>query len=486
MAFRPPRLGPGAIYLRALDRVFRSRSDLIKVAEIEPQTLWTKGTLPGSRPRGNPRELSYVAGLPQRFLTHGVGCPVGGTICDQDMGEFRQWPEQLDAPWTSEHLSILDIEGAAGSQPCGFLMPPLQTDAGVDLARKNIVARAAALGRPFAFETGVNYFPPRDCEMPDGEFFKAVAESADCGILLDLTNLWVNDRNGRAKIADVLAAIPLERVWEIHLAGVEFEHGYWLDAHSRGIDPAVAEIAADIAGSLPNLGAIIFEVAPDHMSRVGEKTFLSEMETLHRIWEKTAPAAVAPARHRTASLRSNAPTPEAWERLIAQHMLPPEDRPRGSGMNTAPSDEQSFSLYNLVSATFRRGAIAELLENTTRLLLIAMGEQALRDFLDRYIAATPPVAFPTDEAVSFGRYMDANPMQVPGLADLLKFEMALIEAAANARTIQITVEKNIDAMVTDLAAGRLPGRSSDLPPTVLEIGVDPAPFVRVLEPQATA
>ena len=49
MAFQPPRLGPGAIYLRSLDGLFRSNSDLIKVAEIEPQTLWTKGTAaPGS------------------------------------------------------------------------------------------------------------------------------------------------------------------------------------------------------------------------------------------------------------------------------------------------------------------------------------------------------------------------------------------------------------------------------------------------------
>ena len=96
------------------------------------------------------------------------------------------------------------------------------------------------------------------------------------------------------------------------------------------------------------------------------------------------------------------------------------------------------------------------------------------------------MAFPTDEAVSFGHYMHAHPMPVPGLADLLKFELALVEAAANARTVQVTVEKNIDEMVIDLAAGRLPGRSSDLPPTVLEIGVGPAPFVRVLEPQATA
>src|SRR6202521_2341802 len=106
MTFDPPRLGPGAIYLRSLDGLFRSNADLIKVAEIEPQTLWTKSTAAGSLPRGSPLEMRRLSALPQRFLTHGVGYPVGGTICDQEchVGEFRLWTEELASPWTSEHL----------------------------------------------------------------------------------------------------------------------------------------------------------------------------------------------------------------------------------------------------------------------------------------------------------------------------------------------------------------------------------------------
>lgn len=77
--------------------------------------------------------------------------------------------------------------------------------------------------------------------------------------------------------------------------------------------------------------------------------------------------------------------------------------------------------------------------------------------------------------------MAANQISVPGLDDMLKFEASLIEAAANNLTIQATFGKDIDVMLGDAAAGRLPGPSSDLPPTVLEIGVDPLPFVRMME-----
>src|SRR6185436_15569528 len=144
-----------------------------------------------------------------------------------------------------------------------FLMPPAQSEAAVRLAARNITERRDAVGRPFAFETGVNYFARRPGDMPDGEFFAAVAEEADCGILLDLANLTVNARNGRASVEEVLAALPLDRVWEVHLARPEHAHGYWLDAHAGALEAELVDLAADVLADLPNLGAVTFEVAPD-------------------------------------------------------------------------------------------------------------------------------------------------------------------------------------------------------------------------------
>ena len=490
MTFHPPRLGPGAIYLRSLDNLFRSNADLIRVAEIEPQTLWTKGTAPGSQPRGSPVEMRGLGALAQSCLVHGIGSPIGGTICDQQqhIDEFRRWTQALGPPWFSEHLSILHVQGARGVQSCGFLMPPLQTEEQVELAARNILSRNAAVGRPFAFETGVNYFVRQDYEMPDGDFFAAVAQAADCGILLDLTNLWVNHKNGRTRIQDVLTRLPLERIWEVHLAGTEFAHGYWLDAHSGGIDAELVEIAADFLPSLPNLGAIIFELAADRVSSFGATAFLHQMETLSSLW----PATPVPMRHNfvapPASVKAPSLAAQVWERVIAHQMLPAADRPpNGVGeLKIREVDEQSFALYRHLTAAFRAGTIAEMLENTTRLLLIGMGEPALRELMHRYISLTPPASYPTDEALSFRRFLDANAVPVPGLSDMLKFEAALVEAAADSRTLQVTFTKDIELMLSDIREGRMPGPSSDRPETVLEIGVEPAPFIRMAATTATA
>lgn len=174
--------------------------------------------------------------------------------------------------------------------------------------------------------------------------------------------------------------------------------------------------------------------------------------------------------------------PEAWERLIAERMLPPGDRAQRSveRLDLRACDERAFALYRELAASFRRGAVAELMENTTRLLLLGLGEAELRRLMDRYVAATPPVAFPTDEALSFRRFLEANPLTIPGLEDLSKFELTLIAAAADGGSIQVELSKDIDAVLGEIAKGRLPGPSTERPGTVLEIVVDPAPAVRMI------
>jgi uncharacterized protein (UPF0276 family) len=493
MPFAPPRLGPGAIYLRSLDEFFRAHADLIQVAEVEPKVLWTKGTSEHAQPRGSPRERRHLRTLPQRILTHGVGNPIGGSICDQveHIPEFRAWNAELGAPWTSEHLSILRVQGPRGPEVCGFLMPPLQTDSAVTLAARNIRERAATLDLPFAFETGVNYFAPREGEMRDGDFFAAVAEEADRGIVLDLANLWINQRNGRARVADVVSRLPLERVWEVHLAGGEVERGLWVDAHSRGVDPDLVDFARDLMTELPNLGAIIFELASDRVSLFGAQSYLEEMETVNRLWERVPQTADRAAR-RAGLARPVAPcaisTPQMWEVVLARRMLPWSDWPAqpGGSFPLAPTDEERFALYVHLAASFRTGAIAELLPNTVRLLLMAIGRPALTGYLERYIAVTPPASFPTDEVLRFRRFVDSNPLCVSGLDELLKFEAVLIEAAVDGVAIRALFTKNIDVMLTDIAAGILPGPSSDIPPTMLEIGVNPTPFIRAVEAERTA
>jgi len=446
--FTAPRLGPGAVRFEAFDALFRRHPDLIRVAEIEPSGGWIKAPGEGGAIRSNPAALERAASLPQAKLVHGVGWPVGGTVSPDDgaWAEHKRWADRLDVPWTSEHLSFNDSEAG----PAGFLMPPPQTEAGVAVAAANIRARAQLLGRPFAFETGVSYLPPRPGEMPDGDYFAAVAEEADCLILLDLHNLWTNARNGREPVERVVAALPSERVVELHLAGGLEKDGYWLDAHSGAVPPGLLDLARDLVPGLPNVGAILFEISPQYFDALGEAAFLRQIEAMHDLWERTGSRpARARARHGRSAAAADASVSTYEESLVRSLAAAP-----------APGEPPALPLYRGLIASFRNGALADLVPNSLSLLARSLGEAALEDLLDAYRRSTPPRLFPADEALAFAEWLASNGPRLLYLDDLVALESGIVRLASEGRDGELRFRHDPSAIVEALAAGGLP---ADLP-----------------------
>ncbi|MFL6863373.1 MAG: DUF692 family multinuclear iron-containing protein [Allosphingosinicella sp.] len=442
--FTAPRLGPGAVHFQPFDALFRRHPDLIRVAEIEPSSAWIKAPGDEGAIRSNGDALDRAADLPQAKLVHGIGWPVGGTVCADGgaWAEQKRWADRLDAPWTSEHLSFNDsVAGAAG-----FLMPPPQTEAGVAVAAANIRARTQALSRPFAFETGVSYLPPRAGEMPDGEYFAAVAEEADCLILLDLHNLWANARNGREPAERVLAALPAQRVVELHLAGGMAKDGFWLDAHSGAVAPDLLDLARDLVSGLPNVGAVLFEISPQFFDTLGEAGFLRQIEAMHDLWERTGsrPAGVAARRAPCAAAAGDSVS--AYEQALVRSLAAPAE----------PGEPPAIALYRSLIASFRNGALADLMPHTLSLLARALGEAALEGLLADYRGAAPPRLFPADEALAFAGWLAANGPRLLYLDDLVALESGIVRLASQGCDGELRFRHDPSAIVDALAAGGLP------------------------------
>src|SRR3546814_3192135 len=98
--------------------------------------------------------------------------------------------------------------------------------------------------------------------------------------------LWCNQLNGRQPVDDVLATLPLERVWEIHLAGGDAVDGYWLDAHSGLVPDPLMELCRTWFPRLPNLKAVIFEIIPDYLASkdMGLDVLLAQLEAIRVLW----------------------------------------------------------------------------------------------------------------------------------------------------------------------------------------------------------
>jgi uncharacterized protein (UPF0276 family) len=450
-----PELGVGITWSSAIEPVLDQHSDLFDVVEFEPQTTWVKphdGLEPLRVPNGI---VEHIKQLPGRKLVHSIGVPVGGTVRPslEQLALLRHTIQRLNSPWASEHLSF----NATHQFGTGFFLPPRQTQEGVETVATSIRDLQNALPVPIAVETGVNYLRQRSDEMPDGVFVAAVVESADCGILLDLHNVFANAVNGRQSVEDFLFQLPLDRVWEIHLAGGFELEGFWLDAHSGAIPDPLLEIARRVIPTLPNLKAIIFEIFPSFVPVVGSDLIRMQIEKLRKLWSlrRRTRQDRLPTQHCTpVHLVSDDPiSPAVWEEVLGALVIgrsPVHDQARE--LATDPG----VSIVSRLICEFRASMIVSVLRLTSRLMMLALGPDAFRTVLEDFWSRTPPLQFASAEAAAFADYLESLDLKVPQLAMVLEFERAVLATLIDDQSRIVMFDFDPLPLLRALAEGRLP------------------------------
>jgi uncharacterized protein (UPF0276 family) len=467
-------LGVGLIFVKELLPLLREGNEAVSVVEIEPQTLWQLSRS-GGRDGYAPNEQLYdaLAELPQPKLLHSVGLPVGSSrsLEPAQTDLLRTMVGLLEPAWASEHLSFNAFADGERWSSVGFLLPPLQCPETVSVASAKLRALGDALALPIAFETGVNYLQPQPDELPDGDFFAAVANTADCGIVVDLHNLWANELNGRPPARDVLARLPLERVWELHLAGGMPFGGRWLDAHSGAIPDPVLALAAEWVPQMPNLGALIFEIMGEHVATLGLDGVARQVESMRSLWPMR-PAAPEIRVHRPAIGGTIASPREvaavrAWECALGGVVIGREvDNQLGSRLRS----DHGIPLFQQLVADARTGFVADGLHYTTSLLLCAWGSSRVRELLIEFMRSRPPELFVSAEADAFAGFLRERALPIPYLDEVLAFEHALVRAALYGESSTVTFAHEPTALFESLEQGRLPGDAA-CQPTALAIRV---------------
>jgi uncharacterized protein (UPF0276 family) len=409
-----PKLGVGVVWWPDLDPLCRAGEGLVQCIEAEPETFWIAGAGFTSRLAG------ALAHLPQPKLLHGVGAPFGGSM-PQTSAHRAALAGDIAAvrpAWISDHLSFNQFAAAGSRAVCtGFFLPPAQSAEGVAQAATHIRQRRAALGVPVAFENAVNYLPPAPGEMTDGAFTRAVAEAADCGMVLDLHNVLCNARNGRQSVQEFLSEIPLERVWEIHLAGGEMERGFWLDAHTGLVEPALMACLADLVPRLPCLGAINFEIMPDAVAAIGLPAIADMLGKINDIWNAPRYAAAAPAEAAAAPPEDACAIPPAlWESALGASLtgLPRPAVPPAFAQ-WLQAAQAPLDLYTFLAEENRASALVATAPRTIRLLLTALGERATRALLAQFWRHATPSYTAAEEASAFLAFIKRTSLSIPGL-----------------------------------------------------------------------
>jgi len=171
-----------------------------------------------------------------RVVQHGVSAYFGSAqpLNREHLKKLKRLVKRTGTPWVSDHLCWGSVDGRFTHD----LLPMPYTFAAAKVTARKIRQTRDFLEVPIAVENVSSYAEFHVSEMTEWEFLAEVVDLADCGILLDVNNIYVSSRNHNFNPYDYLNGIPAERVAQFHIAGHTKYQKYVLDTHDHPvIDP---------------------------------------------------------------------------------------------------------------------------------------------------------------------------------------------------------------------------------------------------------
>ena len=189
-----------------------------------------------------------------RVVQHGVSMYFGSAerLNREHLKRLKSLVKRTKTPWLTDHLCWGSVDGRYTHD----LLPMPYTFEAAKLTARKIKQARDFLEVPIAVENVSSYAEFHASEMTEWEFLNEVVERADCGILLDVNNIYVSSRNHEFDPNDYLNAVDPERVMQIHIAGHSKFEKYILDTHDHPVIGPVWKLyqkAIELCGPTPTL-----------------------------------------------------------------------------------------------------------------------------------------------------------------------------------------------------------------------------------------
>ena len=175
-------------------------------------------------------------------VLHGVSMSIGASEpLDLDyLRQVKSLAQRIEAEWISDHLCWTGVHG----KNLHDLMPLPYTEETIRHVAGRVRQAQDVLGRQLLLENVSSYVTYRASQISEWEFLSAVAEAADCLILLDINNIHVSAFNHGFDAQDYLDGIDPRRVRQFHLAGHQNHGDYIIDTHDEPVIDAVWDLYA--------------------------------------------------------------------------------------------------------------------------------------------------------------------------------------------------------------------------------------------------
>ncbi len=203
------------------------------------------------------RPLEVLEGVRAQYpiVMHGVSLSIGSSdpLNRDYLGALRTLARRVEPARVSDHLCWTGV----GGRNLHDLLPLPYTEETVRHVAGRIREVQDILERTVLIENVSSYMAFRASRLTEWEFLSAVAEEADCAILLDINNIFVSAFNHRFDPLHYIDAVPAARVVQFHLAG-HSDHGtYLLDTHDHPIRPEVWALYEHAVGRFGRVATLI-------------------------------------------------------------------------------------------------------------------------------------------------------------------------------------------------------------------------------------
>lgn len=278
----------GLLHNPAVPVVVDEMSDLVEYIEVIPERFWYDCGTENRNGRFHRVEEAIKTfkrcAIGKTIAGHGIGLslpsaiPLDVSLLDQIAGLSHE----LDFAWYSEHMSMfLTPHGSVPNAQAGLGLPVVYDDETFRIISGKVEELRNRLHCRILLENGSIFTAIPDMGMSEPDFFNLLFNEIDCGMLLDLHNLYVTARNGNVEPYKYLETLEPAIVEEVHMAGGDVLAGFYTDSHSNFSPAEVWEFAAEFVPRFPNLKAIIFEFHESYFERLGLKGIAGELEQLH-------------------------------------------------------------------------------------------------------------------------------------------------------------------------------------------------------------
>jgi uncharacterized protein len=257
---------------------------LINWLEIVPENYIYRGGI-------NQKNFQQVLSSTIPLIPHGVNLSIGTAPEEGHKAAYDKYLleglkdlfNEIKPPWFSDHISCTRINSIYLQD----LIPVPRTIEAVEIVANNIKFLQDYFQLPFLIENPSYYSDIIEPELSEADFINRILEKSDCGLLLDVNNVFVNAFNHGYDSILFIDSLDLERVVQVHIAGHLENYKCWinnrvlgiLDTHGHPIKKEVYDLLAYVA-SKTKIKAVLLE----RDSNFGDfEAIVKELKTIEQI-----------------------------------------------------------------------------------------------------------------------------------------------------------------------------------------------------------